>query len=502
MLWLPAAAQMSEPAAPADAWLEASIESLQQAMAAGDVSSVELVEFYLRRIQQYDPDTTRGPGLNSIQHLNEEALAQARALDAERRQRGPRSLLHGIPLLVKDNYETTGMPTTAGSKLFEGYAPPRDAYLVERLRGAGAVVLGKTTMHEFAYGITTVGSLFGRTRNPYNPARNPGGSSGGTGAAVAANLAVAGMGSDTCGSIRIPAAHNNLVGLRGTQGLSSRRGIVPLSSTQDIGGPLARSVRDLAVVLDVTVGEDPADPQTAAAGGRIPDSYLAGLAPQPGARIGVLTDWMVQDDLDQPVADVVDTALRALADSAGWTVVEIRSPALNKSLDRAHNGHTVLVTDFADDINRYLAANPALGYADINALIEADLAHPDVQGSLHASANLAQGKRQLYEQELAQRRVVRAALQALLAEHQLQALAYPTIRRTAAPLGAEQPGTNCRLAANSGLPAISVPAGFTAEGMPVGLELLADEWQEQQLLNLALTVEHYYPQRRLPAATP
>ena len=224
-------------------WTEASIEDLQAQLEEGHVTSVALVDYYFERIEQYD---AAGPALNAIQHTNPQARTQALALDEERRSKGPRSRLHGIPVLVKDNYETQEMPTTVGSKLFAGFHPRRDADLVRRLKDVGAIVIAKTTMHEIACGITTVGSAFGATKNPYNLSRNPGGSSGGTGAAVATNFAVFGMGSDTCGSVRIPAAQNNLVGIRATQGRLSRAGIVPLSSTQDIGGPLARSVRDVA----------------------------------------------------------------------------------------------------------------------------------------------------------------------------------------------------------------------------------------------------------------
>ena len=186
------------------------------------------------------------------------------------------------------------MQTATGSILLKNWRPPTDAVLVKRLRQAGAIILAKTNMHEFAVGITTVGSLFGETRTPSALDRNPGGSSGGTGAAVAANFGVVGWGSDTCGSIRIPAAHNNLVGLRGTQGLLSRTGIIPLSHTQDIGGPLARTVTDLALALDATVGYDPDDPQTALSLGRIPASYSAGLTPDGlrGARIGLLVEML------------------------------------------------------------------------------------------------------------------------------------------------------------------------------------------------------------------
>ena len=209
-------------------------------MQSGEVTSRQLVDLYLARIDAYDQ---RGPALNAIIAVNPRAREAADALDAERAKGTVRGPLHGIPVLVKDNYETVEMPTSAGSIALAGFHPARDAFLVRRLKDAGAVILGKTNMHELAAGITTTGSRFGQTRNPYDLDRNPGGSSGGTGAAVAANFAAGGMGSDTCGSIRNPASHNNLVGLRGTQGLSSRAGIVPLSSTQDIGGPIAQDDR-------------------------------------------------------------------------------------------------------------------------------------------------------------------------------------------------------------------------------------------------------------------
>ena len=201
--------------------------------------------------------------------------------------RGP---LHGVPVVVKDNYDTADMPTSAGTIGLATSIPPDDAFQVRRLREAGAIILGKTNMHELARGITTVSSITGQTRNPYDPTRNPGGSSGGTGAAVAASFAAVGMGSDTCGSIRIPSAHHALVGLRGTRGLASGDGIIPLSTTQDIGGPLARSVRDLAITLDATVGVDPADETTRRSEGRIPASYTDALDPQglQGARVALL----------------------------------------------------------------------------------------------------------------------------------------------------------------------------------------------------------------------
>ena len=483
------------------ALVELSIADLQARMSEGQLSAEQLVTVYLQRIETYDKT---GPALNAIQHLAEDAVAQAKLLDEERNTKGPRGALHGIPVLVKDNYETRGLPTTAGSKLFAGFAPDRDATLVARLKNAGAIVIGKTTMHEFAYGITTVGSAFELTRNPYALGRNPGGSSGGTGAAVAAGFASVGMGSDTCGSIRIPAAQNNLVGLRGTQGLSSRAGIVPLSSTQDIGGPIARSVHDLALVLEATVGYDPNDAQTEVMQAQPQPGYAQALAPVNNARVGILTDWMIQEPLDEPVANQVRRALEAAAGAWSWQLVDLASPAVNAALDRPWNGHLVLINDFLMDINAYLEANPELGIADLGDLVARGEHHPNVEESLTASLSFAtdpEGSLAAYEAEIAQREVVRGALLALMLEHDLDALAYPTIRRVAAAHGEEQQGTNCRLAANSGLPAISVPAGFVDDAgveMPVGLEFLGQAFSEQALLNLGLSVEEAFPQRRAP----
>ena len=214
---------------------EASIPDLQQAMADGRVTAVQLVDAYLARIGAYDQG---GPALNSMIRLNPNARAEAAALDQERALRGARGPLHGIPVIMKDNYDVADLPTSGGSIALAGMIPPDDAFQVGKLREAGAVIIGKSNMHELAYGITTISSVGGQTRNPYDPSRNPGGSSGGTGAAVAASFAAIGWGSDTCGSIRIPASHHNLFGLRPTKGLSSIDGIIPLSHTQDVGGPL------------------------------------------------------------------------------------------------------------------------------------------------------------------------------------------------------------------------------------------------------------------------
>ncbi len=483
-------------------FLELSIEELQQELKSGNTTSVELVQWYQARIEAYDQ---QGPKLNAIQHANESAVEQAAQLDLERSKQGPRTLLHGIPILIKDNYETVDAPTTAGSAIFDGHWPKKDATQVAKLKEAGAIILAKTTMHEFAFGWTTRGSAFGVTRNPYNPEHHPGGSSGGTGAAVAANFAAAGMGSDTCGSIRVPSAHNNLVGLRGTQGLSSRHGIIPLSSSRDIGGPLARSTRDLAVMLDATVGYDPLDTQTTESFGKIPESYLEALSVinLKELRVGVLRNWFGDQKENKSTNQEIENILSSLKDR-GASVVNLSSPALStlKSNVEAPSAYFVDNYDLIKDLNNYLARYPAL-----NARAFVDLANDsklETQVAELWKSYLTPHfqNRNVYLEEQENAKTIRQLLLALLNDHQIDALVYPTATEEAVPIGSEQSHFNCKLAAATGLPAISVPAGFGREGLPVAIEFLAEPWAEQKLLNLAHTIEQVSPTRRLPSHTP
>lgn len=480
--------------------LEATIPELQAALAAGSVTSRDLIAMYLARIDAYDQ---RGPALNAISAINGSALAEADALDAERRAKGPRGPLHGIPLIVKDNYETAKMQTAGGSRALAGWVPATDAVLVKKLRDAGAIVLAKSNMHEFAYGITTLGSLFGQTRNPYALGRNPGGSSGGTGAAIGANFAAAGMGSDTCGSIRIPASHNSLVGIRGTQGLASRSGIIPLSSTQDIGGPLGRTVTDVAIVLDAIVGYDPADPQTAASVGHAPKSYtdslqLAGLG---GARIGLLTALFGTDPADAEVATVVRAAVNQMK-AQGAEVVEVTIPGLNELLQDRMRGFLVLGQDFKFDLNAYLAARPTAPVRTLEEVLASGKYHPAIETLLRNAQGVQSRDTKEYLEHVVKRDTLRQAILKAMADHRVDVLAYPTIRRKANVIGEAQLGTNCHLSANSGLPALVVPAGFTPDGLPVGVELLGRAWSEPQLIKLAYAYEQATRHRRPPASTP
>jgi amidase len=476
--------------------VEKTIFDLKNEMDSGRVTSHQLVEEYLARIKAYDHD---GPHINAFITLNSNALHAADALDAERRAGHVRGPLHGIPIVVKDNYATADMPTTGGSLALEGFETARDAFMVKRLRDAGAVIMGKTNLHELAYGITTISSMGGQTRNPYDPTRNPGGSSGGTGAAVAANFAVAGMGTDTCGSIRIPAASNNLFGLRGTAGLSSRDGIIPLSHTQDIGGPLARTVTDLALMLDATVGVDPADPATSASQGHIPRTYLGvmGDSSLQDIRIGVVTSLFGSAPEDAEVGGIVRNAIDVMR-RLGASVVEITIPGY----DELMQGTSVINAEFKFDLMDYLAQFPGAPVRSLDEILSRGLYHNAVDGVLRR-ANAAESREsEAYRTALARREVARQAVVASMQAQGLTALAYPTLRRKPAPIGEAQGGSNCQLSPTTGLPAIGIPAGFTRDGLPVGLELLGGAFSEPMLLKAAFAYERETHPRRIPPTTP
>jgi len=400
---------------------------------------------------------------------------------------------------VKDNYQTDGLPTSDGSVLFADFRPSPDATIVRRLREAGVVVLAKSNMHEFAYGIESYGSLFGQVRNPYNPERNAGGSSGGTGAAVAAGFAAAGLGSDTCGSIRIPAAHNNLVGLRPTMGVTSRYGIVPLASTQDIGGPITRSVADLALMLDAVAGFDPRDAATAESVGRVPASYTDYLRPDGlrGARLGVLAELFGSEARDQPVTAVVRAAL-GQASARGAAVVDVEVKDLAVLLKDA----SVVREEFPFDIERYLSQFPDAPYKTFQQILESGRWHPRLKERMTRSAAVRSSLSPEYLERIKRRTTIRYAVLSVMAEQQLDALVYPTIRRVAAPLAEEQAGSTCALSAVTGLPAMVVPAGFDPDGLPVGVELLGAAFAEPKLISLGYALEQATRYRRLPSTTP
>lgn len=484
-----------QPASTFDVY-EKSIVDLLAAQRIGTVTSHDLVQKYLDRIAAYDQN---GPKLNAMIALNARALDEADALDAERRAGRVRGPLHGIPLVVKDNYATATMPTTAGTLALAAFQAGRDAFVVKRLRDAGAVIVGKTNLHELAYGITSISSAGGQTRNPYDPTRNPGGSSGGTGAAVAASFAAAGLGTDTCGSIRNPSSENSLWGLRGTMGLSSRDGIVPLAHTQDIGGPLARSVGDLILMLDHTVGFDPADPVTRESDGHIPRTYnsMVGDAGLGDITIGVLTPLFGGEPDDQEVARVVRDAIEDIR-SLGAGVVEMPFPRLEELL----RDTSVINAEFKFDLQDFLARYPAAPVRTLGDILLGGKYNPAVETVLKRANEVAARDSESYRQTLSRREQARQAVLELMSENNISAFVYPTLRRKPALIGQPQGGSNCQLSATTGFPALSMPAGFTGDGLPVGMDLLGQPWSEGKLLKVAYAYERLVAPRKPPKTTP
>ena len=486
----------SDGAAPVFEVAEASIGEIQEALDEGRVTSVQLVDAYMDRIAAYD---RAGPRLNAIVRLNPAARERAAAMDAERAAGSVRGPLHGVPIVLKDNYDLAGMPTTGSSLALAGLLPPDDAFQVAKLLEAGVVVLAKTNLHELAAGITTVSSLGGQTRNPYDPSRNPGGSSGGTGAAVAASFAAVGWGTDTCGSIRIPAAVHSLFGLRPTKGLSSIDGILPLSHSQDTGGPLARTASDLAIALDATIGRDPADAATAVLEGRDPPRFQQALDPTAldGARIGVLAEWTTEDRANGPVTRVIRDALAGMAD-LGAEVVDTEIPGLDTLL--ANTG--LIDMEFKFDLADYLAGIPGAPVASLGDILAAGLHHAELDRTFRRRDLRQERDSAEYAEAMVRRRALSDSVLAVMDRERFDALAYPTMRQETALIGAAPLGGTCFLSAHTGLPALTLPAGFTELGLPVGLELLGRPLDDDLLVAMAFAFESASPQRQPPSRTP
>ena len=473
---------------------EATITDLQAAMTAGRTTSRALVDAYLARIAAYD---ARGPQVTAMVRVNPNARTEAARLDDERRQGRVRGPLHGIPIILKDNFDTADMPTSGGALALANHRPKEDAFVVRRLRDAGAVILGKSAMHELAAGITTISSLTGQTRNPYDPRRCPGGSSGGTGAAIAASFAAVGWGSDTCGSIRIPSAFGSLVGLRPTQGLVSRTGVMPLSHTQDIAGPLARTVTDLAIALDVSVGADPADAATRALDGRSVPRFADSLSRTAlrGARVGILMNYFT--DADGEILDTVRSAVRAMK-AAGADTVRVNIVGF----DSLFANTSVINFEHKYDMIDYLARTPGSPIKSIADMLTAGLESEALEARLKLADSSGTRSSEAYSRALARQQIARSRIIAVMDSLGVDVLAYPTMRRKPVMIGDVQLGGTCGLSAQTGLPALSLPAGFTADGLPVAIELLGRPFADVRLVSLAYAFEQLGPRRQPPYSTP
>ena len=427
-----------------------------------------------------------GPKLNAFILVNPAARDEAAALDAERERSGPRGPLHGIPVVLKDNIGTADMQTTAGSLALKGFTPTRDAFQARKLRDAGAIIIGKANLFEFALGWGTVSSLGGQTLNPYDLSRDPGGSSGGTAVAVTANFAAAGLGTDTCGSVRLPAAHNDLYGLRPTSGLSSRAGVIPFSTTLDAVGPMARSVVDLAIMLDATVGRDPADSSTV----RVGTSYLNAVDPDglSGRRIGLVTF-----SGDPEVERLLVSAIEEMT-AGGVEMVEVTLPS------GADLGP--LFGELSVALDAYLAAEPRAPVRSLREIVDLNVVTPAVGGFLSELAAVTSLKTREYRAAFTGRSRFRDAVVALMDEHHLDAIAYPASSSPAALIGGDPSPFDCGSAAFGGLPAMVVPAGFTSRGLPVSLELMGRPFAEPTLIAVAAGYEAHTNHRTLPPTTP
>jgi amidase len=487
---------------------------MQAAMNAGVTTSVELTQDYLARIAAYDRtvvDTaTGGRALNSIISTNSTALEAAAAADATRAAEGMTSMLLGVPIAVKDNYNTSDMPTTAGCGCWDGNQTSDDAFMVEGLRDAGAVILAKASLDEFALGFSSEFSSYQAAgtsllvASPYNTTRTAGGSSGGTGAAIAANLSAIGFGSDTGGSIRVPSSYNQLVGIRPTVGLASRDGIVPLALSQDTGGPIARSVTDAAVALDAVVGVDPADPITAEQTGLVPDSYTEYLDPNAlaGTRIGYVASMV---GTNATVLRLWNEALDKLRAQGAEIVVIPSSPTLSATLNESSGSTNEFKHDLAIYTSTYL--NSGVVARSIPQLLASGQMVPNRTSTYTGRENVTEETYQKWAGPSGTHTAAIATgstfVTALLDDNQLDSIIYPSTAQYGTI------STNMRLSPNTGMPAVTVPMGQSVStdagavaGAGVNLEFLGRNYDEGTLIGLTYAFEQATHSRTTPALYP
>ncbi|HUF29386.1 MAG TPA: amidase family protein [Gemmatimonadaceae bacterium] len=485
--------------------VEADIAGIHAAMLARTLTCRSLVEQYLRRIAAYDRN---GPAINSIIVVNPRVLADADILDRRFTIEGLTGPLHCIPLIVKDNFETAGLATTAGSLSLEGLIPERDAFMVKRLRDAGALVLAKSNLAEFAFTpYETVSSILpGYTRNPYDLSRVTAGSSGGTAAAVAASMGTAGLGTDTGNSIRGPSSHLALVGVRSTMGLTSRAGIAPLNLGADIAGPIARTVADAAAVFQAIVGEDPDDTVTARSRGRPIPTYSDALRADGlrGARIGVFTQAYLSPTTDPEVVRVFDAAIADLR-KAGAIVIDSAIIGDLDSLRRTARG----CNSFKHDIEEWLARHGERApVRTVEEILGSRRYHPLYQARLEAAQaeSLPPATRPSCALRDSFRVALRASVLEVMARHRLDALVYPTwsnVPRLTGDLNTPHGDNNQLFSPSTGFPAITVPMGFTRGGtLPAGLQFFGRPWSEETLFRLSFAYEQATNHRRPPSTTP
>jgi Asp-tRNA(Asn)/Glu-tRNA(Gln) amidotransferase A subunit family amidase len=489
--------------APAFRIEEATIEDIHAAYLSGAVTARGVVERYLARIAAYD---RKGPALWSLISINANALAEADELDAEFRQTGKLvGPMHGIPVLVKDNIDVFGMETTGGTATLKGWKPPTDATIIRKLRDAGAIVLAKTTMSELARGgVDSINSVLpGFARNPYNTAHATGGSSGGTGSALAANFGTIGLGSDTWGSIRNPSNNNAIVGLRPSRAIVSRAGMIGLYSARDASGPMARTVADVAAMLDVIVGVDPDDPATHGTEDKVPPSFKAFLKADglKGKRLGVLRQAFPEKASDPQVLALIERALRDLA-GAGATIVDPLTVPEFK--DHPAKPHPKSETRRA--MEAYLARTGPGFPKTLNDIVASGKFHP-----LHETMFLTTAVAPKPEEDPIVAQLERDEI--LMRDAYLRAMAAANVDCLITP-GASHPpklngernttptGTCTWIASGLHWPALIVPMGFTYEDLPSGIQFIGRPFSDALLIEIGHAYEQATKHRHPPSTVP
>lgn len=487
--------------------VETTIPEIHDAMRSGELTAEELVNKYLIRIERFD---RQEGGINSIVNINENAKDRAIELDKSLHTEGLSGRLHGIPLVVKDQAMTSDITTTFGSKVFDSFVPETDAAIVKRIREEGGIIIGKTAMNDWGAGDSGVSSIVGQTKNPYDMNRDPGGSSCGTGAAVAANLAAIGIGEDTGGSIRAPASCCNLFGIRVTTGLISRSGLSPLVKRNDTAGPMARTVDDLIRLLDVITGYDSDDIYTGTTSVLDFDSYEQAVHKKglKKARIGVLSDAFGSDNNNKsaPVNSVVEDSLSRMAEAGSEIITDISIPNLEYYLREA----SLYEYQSKNDINSFLQSLNDPPVDSIDEIFEKGV-FPNKMGDLDWLRNGSSEptKHIKYWQSVETQNEFQREIQSVFAKHDLDAIAFPDVQiipRLISDLpqieDEESYLINTLIGSFSSCPAISMPGGFTDDRLPVGIELLGVPYSEHKLLSMASHYENISNPRKPPAIAP
>ncbi len=485
---------------------ETTIAQIHAALRARQLTCRALVDAYLKRIDAYDK---QGPSLNAIVVVNPDALREADELDRRFAESGPVGPLHCVPAIVKDNFETIGLQSADGSLSLKGFVSNKDAFLVRKVKAAGAIVLAKSNMAEFAFSpYETVSSILpGYTHNPYALDRVTAGSSGGTAAAVAANFGAVGLGTDTGNSIRGPSSHQALVGIRATMGLTSRAGVAPLNLLADIAGPITRTVVDAVAVFQAVVGEDPDDEVTARSRGHAVPDYAAALVRDglKGARIGVLRQAYERDTTDVEIVQVFTQALADLTRAGAEIVDPVTVDLSGVQRDQAAGA----CMGFKYDINAYLAArSDRVPVHSLEEIVKSRRFHPSVQVRLEtAQQSSPQGPdTAACKEEMRYRAAFGASVTKTMDDQKLDGFVYPTWSNPPRLIGDlnSPDGDNSQVfSPRSGFPAINVPMGYTRSGtLPAGITFFGRAWDEATLIKLAYSYEQQTRHRRPPSTTP